>query len=140
MAWYSGNIFEQQIFNFRIFGYYAWVYWLVIFCAVVTPLLFFFRPVRTAPAPLFIISILVNIGMWWERFFIVIQSISQNYLPFQWGFYWPNWVELAWTLATFCFLFFAFMFFTKFLPSIPIHEVKKEAGMPMEKGGVYHED
>ena len=120
MAWYSGNIFEQQLFNFRLFGYYAWVYWLVVFCAVVCPLLFFFRPLRTAPVWLFIISILMNIGMWWERFIIVIQSISQNFLPFQWGFYWPNWVELAWTLATFCFLFFAFMFFAKFLPSIPI--------------------
>ena len=104
------------------------------------PLLFFFRPLRTAPAPLFIISILVNIGMWWERFFIVIQSISQNYLPFQWGFYWPNWVELAWTQATFCFLFLAFMVFAKFLPSIPISEVKKEAGMPRERGGTFRED
>jgi molybdopterin-containing oxidoreductase family membrane subunit len=140
MAWYSGNIFEQQIFNFRIFGYYAWVYWLVVVCAVVTPLLFFFRPVRTRTPYLFVISILVNIGMWWERFFIVIQSLSQTFLPFQWGFYWPNWVELAWTLATFCFLFLAFMLFTKFLPSIPIAEVKKEAGMPVQKGGVYRED
>ncbi|MGD0230211.1 MAG: NrfD/PsrC family molybdoenzyme membrane anchor subunit [Syntrophorhabdales bacterium] len=140
MAWYSADIFEQQIFNYRIFGYYGWVYWLVVFCAVVCPFLFFFRRIRVSPVPLFIISILVNIGMWWERFFIVIQSLSQNFLPFQWGFYWPNWVELAWTLATFCFLLLAFMVFAKFLPSIPITEVKKEAGMPTRKGGLFREE
>jgi len=78
--------------------------------------------------------------MWWERFVIVIQSLAQNYLPYQWGFYWPNWVELAWTLATFCFLLLAFMLFAKFLPSVPIAEVKKEAGMPMHKGGLYREE
>jgi Ni/Fe-hydrogenase subunit HybB-like protein len=139
MAWYSGNIFERQTFDFRATGYYAWAFWLVVLCAVIAPLFFFFRKFRTTPLYLFIISILINIGMWWERFVIVIQSLSQNYLPYQWGFYWPNWTELAWTLATFCFLLFAFMLFAKLLPSVPIAEVKKEAGIPMEKGGPYVE-
>jgi len=137
MAWYSKNVFEEQIFKFRVLGYYGWIYWMVVLCAVIAPMSFFVRKVRTSPVPLFIISIIINIGMWWERFVIVIQSLSQNYLPFQWGFYWPGWIELAWTLATFCFLFAVFMLFAKYLPSIPISEVKKESGMPMEKGGPY---
>ena len=140
MAWYSKNVFEEQIFKFRVLGYYGWIYWMVVFCAVIAPLSFFFRKVRTTPVLLFIISITINIGMWWERFVIVVQSLSQNYLPFQWGFYWPRWPELAWTLATFCFLFSVFMLFAKYLPSIPITEVKKESGMPTEKGGLYREE
>ncbi len=140
MAWYSGDVIERQTFWFRATGYYGWIFWLVVFCVVLVPLFFFSRRVRTSPLMLFVISIIVNIGMWWERFMIVIQSLAQNYLPYQWGFYWPNWIELAWTLATFCFLLFAFMFFAKFLPSIPISEVKKEAGMPMRKGGFYREE
>ena len=140
MAWYSANVFEHQTFAFRATGYYAWIFWLVVFCAIICPLFFFFRRIRTSPIWLFVISILINIGMWWERFVIVIQSLAQNYLPYQWGFYWPNWVELAWTLATFCFLLLAFMLFAKFLPSVPIAEVKKEAGMPMHKGGLYREE
>jgi Ni/Fe-hydrogenase subunit HybB-like protein len=140
MAWYSNNIFEEQIFNYRILGYYGWIYCLVVICAVIAPLSFFSRTIRTTPLYLFIVSIIINIGMWWERFVIVIQSLSQNYLPFQWGFYWPGWIELAWTLASFRFLLLAFMLFTKFLPSIPISEVKKESGMPVEKGDVYREE
>lgn len=140
MAWYSNNVFEEQIFNYRVLGYYGWIYWLVVVCAVIAPLSFSFRKIRTTPLYLFIVSIIINIGMWWERFVIVIQSLSQNYLPFQWGFYWPGWIELAWTLASFCFLLLVFMLFAKFLPSIPISEVKKESGMPVEKGGIYREE
>ncbi len=140
MAWYSKNVFEEQIFKFRVLGYYGWIYWMVVLCAVIAPMFFFVRKFRTTPIALFIISIIINIGMWWERFVIVIQSLSQNYVPFQWGFYWPGWIELAWTLATFCFLFAVFMLFAKYLPSIPISEVKKESGMPREKGGLYREE
>lgn len=126
MAWYSKNVFEEQIFKFRLLGYYGWIYWMVIFCAAIAPLSFSIRKVRTTPVTLFLVSIIINIGMWWERFVIVVQSLSQNYLPFQWGFYWPRWPEIAWTIATFCLLFAVFMLFVKFLPSIPISEVKKE--------------
>ncbi len=140
IAWYSNDVIERQTFVMRATGYYGWIFWMVVFCVVLVPLLFFFRKFRTSPVWLFVISIVVNIGMWWERFMIVIQSLAQNYLPYQWGFYWPNWIELAWTLATFCFLLLAFMFFAKFLPSIPITEVKKEAGMPRASGGLYREE
>jgi molybdopterin-containing oxidoreductase family membrane subunit len=78
--------------------------------------------------------------MWWERFIIVIQSLSQNFLPYSWGFYWPNWTELGYTLATFCFLLLAFMLFAKFLPSIPIVEVKKDSQIPTAKGGIHREE
>jgi molybdopterin-containing oxidoreductase family membrane subunit len=140
MAWYSADIFENQLYMFRLTGYYGWIMWLVVFCAVVAPMLYFFRKFRTDPLWLFIISVVINIGMWWERFIIVIQSLSQNFLPFQWGFYWPNWTELAYTLGTFCLFLLAFMLFAKYLPSIPISEVKKEAGIPTRKGELFHEE
>jgi molybdopterin-containing oxidoreductase family membrane subunit len=140
MAWYSADIFENQLYMFRLTGYYGWIMRLVVLCAVVAPLCFFIRKFRTDPLWLFVISILINIGMWWERFVIVIQSLSQNFLPYQWGFYWPNWTELAYTLGTFCLFLLAFMLFAKYLPSIPISEVKKEAGIPRRKGGLFHEE
>jgi len=140
MAWYSADIFENQLYMFRLTGYYGWIMWLVVLCAVVAPMFYFFRKFRTDPVWLFIISVVINIGMWWERFVIVIQSLSQNFLPFQWGFYWPNWTELAYTLGTFCLFLLAFMLFAKYLPSIPISEVKKEAGIPTRKGELFHEE
>ncbi|MGA2106480.1 MAG: NrfD/PsrC family molybdoenzyme membrane anchor subunit [Syntrophorhabdales bacterium] len=140
MAWYSADIFENQLYMFRLTGYYGWIMWLVVLCAVVAPMLYFFRKFRTDPLWLFIISVVINIGMWWERFIIVIQSLSQNFLPFQWGFYWPNWTELAYTFGTFCLFLLAFMLFAKYLPSIPISEVKKEAGIPTRKGDLFHEE
>ncbi len=140
MAWYSADIFENQLYMFRLTGYYGWIMWLVVFCVVAVPMLFFIRTFRTNTVWLFIISIVINIGMLWERFIIVVQSLSQNFLPYQWGFYWPNWTELAYTFGTFCFLLLCFMLFAKFLPSIPISEVKKEAGIPMRKGGLFREE
>jgi Ni/Fe-hydrogenase subunit HybB-like protein len=140
MAWYSADIFENQLYMFRLTGYYGWIMWLVVFCAVVAPMLYFFRKFRTDPVWLFIISVVINIGMWWERFVIVIQSMSQNFLPFQWGFYWPKWPELAYMFGTFCLFLLAFMLFAKYLPSIPISEVKKEAGIPTRKGDLFHEE
>jgi len=118
MAWYSGTIVEKQTFMFRAFGYYA-------------PLFFFFKKVRTSLLWLFVIAILINIGMWTERFVIIIGSVAQDFLPYQWGFYWPNWVEISIGFGTACLFFLLFFLFAKFLPTVAMAEVKEEVKPPV---------
>jgi len=138
VAWYSGNVFERQTFLFRAIGYYAPLFWIMAGCNAVAPLFFFIKRVRTSPAWLFAISILINIGMWLERFVIICGSMARDYLPFAWGNYWPNWVDWSITFGSFCLFFFLFLLFVKFLPSIAITELKAEAGAPIRPKEDYH--
>ena len=133
MAWYSGSIFERQTFLFRTTGYYAPLFWLMCFCNVVAPLTFFWKKVRRNTTWLFAISLLINIGMWTERFVIICGSMSQDFLPHAWGFYWPNWVEIIITAASFALFLFLFLLFIKFLPSVPMAEVKGEVAAPVRR-------
>ncbi|MGD0623470.1 MAG: NrfD/PsrC family molybdoenzyme membrane anchor subunit [Thermodesulfobacteriota bacterium] len=126
MAWYSGNIFERQTFIFRAIGHYSFMFWLMVVCNAVAPLFFFFKKIRTHPGFLFTIAVLINIGMWTERFVIIIGSMAQDFIPYQWGFYSPRWVELSITVGSFCLFLFLFLLFAKFLPSVSIAEVKED--------------
>jgi Ni/Fe-hydrogenase subunit HybB-like protein len=126
MAWYSGNTFEKQTFLFRALGHYGPQFWLMVFCNSMAPLLFFFKKVRTSLASLLVIAILINIGMWTERFVIIIGSMAQDFIPYQWGFYYLRWVEFSLTAASFCLFIFLFLLFVKFLPSVSISEVKED--------------
>jgi molybdopterin-containing oxidoreductase family membrane subunit len=126
MAWYSGNIFERQTFIFRAIGHYSFMFWLMVVCNAVAPLFFFFKKIRTHPGFLFTIAVLINIGMWTERFVIIIGSLAQDFIPYQWGFYSPRWVELSITVGSFCLFLFLFLLFAKFLPSVSIAEVKED--------------
>jgi Ni/Fe-hydrogenase subunit HybB-like protein len=130
IAWYGGNPFERQTFLFRAFGYYAHLFYIMVAGNVLFPLLFFFKKIRTRPLYLFIIAILINVGMWLERFVIIIGSMAQDFLPYQWGFYWPTWVEISITVGAFCVFLFLFLLFVKFLPSLPMVEVKEKMGRP----------
>jgi molybdopterin-containing oxidoreductase family membrane subunit len=133
MAWYSGNTFEKQTFLFRALGHYGPQFWVMVFCNSVAPLLFFFKKIRTSLASLLIIAILINIGMWTERFVIIIGSMAQDFIPYQWGFYYLRWVEFSLTVASFCLFMFLFLLFAKFLPSISISEVKEDL-TPIHRG------
>jgi Ni/Fe-hydrogenase subunit HybB-like protein len=126
IAWYSGNVFERQTFLFRVIGYYAPLFWIMCFCNVAAPLLFIFRRVRTSMAWLFTIAILINIGMWLERFVIIVGSMARDYLPYAWGNYWPNWVDWSITFGSFCLFGLLFLLFVRFLPAISMTEVKEE--------------
>lgn len=125
IAGYSGNIFERQQFMFRMVGYYSPVFWTMTVLNAVIPLAFFVPRCRKSPISLFLVGVAVVIGMWLERFIIIIGSMAQDFLPYQWGFYWPNWVEMCITFGSFCLFFMLFALFAKFLPSIPIVEVKE---------------
>ncbi len=134
MASYSGDPFERQQFLFRVIGYYSPIFWIMAILNVVVPLLFFIPAVRKSPPWLFFVGLGVVIGMWLERFIIIVGSMAQDFLPYQWGFYWPTWVEWGITLGSFCLFFLLFMLFAKFLPSVSITEVKEEM-RPMRGGG-----
>jgi Ni/Fe-hydrogenase subunit HybB-like protein len=124
MAYYSGNQFESFVTLNRMFGPYAPGYWLLITCNIVIVQSLWSKKVRTNPVPLFIVSIFVNIGMWLERFIIVVTSLHRDFLPSSWGMYYPTFWDWALFIGTIG-LFLALMFlFIRLMPMISIFEVK----------------
>ena len=126
VAWYSGSRFEQGTFYDRMFGQY-WAYsWMMFFCNVILPLSLFFKAVRGNLAPLFIVSIFVNIGMWLERYVIIVTSLSHDFDPANWaGVYQPTWIEGAITIGSFGMFFTLFLLFVKNFPAVSITEMKE---------------
>jgi len=128
MAWYSGNPFEAFVSTNRMAGPYAIVFWMLIVCNVLTPQLFWFKRMRTSIPVLFIVSIIVNIGMWLERFMIVVVSLHRDFMPSAWGMYYPTFWDLA-TLFGSVGLFLMLMFlFIRVLPMISIFEMRELVG------------
>lgn len=130
MAWYSGNVAERDTFLWRALGVYAPEFWVMVICNTVAPLAFFLKRFRTSIPRLFIISILVNIGMWYERFVIIIGSVAHAFDPYSWGYYRPTWVELGIMLGSFSLFAFLFCLFAKFLPAVSMTEMKEAAAPP----------
>jgi Ni/Fe-hydrogenase subunit HybB-like protein len=124
-GWYSGDTFEQYSLLNRAFGPYAPWYWTLIFCNVLVAQFLWFKRVRTTLPLLFVVSLLINFGMWVERFVIVITSLHRDYMPSAWGFYTPTFWDLATLFGTIG-LFAALMFlFIRLLPVIPAFEVRR---------------
>lgn len=126
MAWYSQVPFEQDVFfKYRIAGPYGWSYWLMMTCNVISPQLFWFRKLRRSVLFTFIMSIVVNIGMWFERFVIIVSSLYRDYLPSSWSIYYrPSIWEVGFYLGTFGLFFTCFFLFSKYFPVIAIAEIK----------------
>jgi molybdopterin-containing oxidoreductase family membrane subunit len=126
MAWYSDEPNEKFLALNRMLGPYWPVYWTTMTCNVLVPQLLWWRRIRTSPLPLFIISLLVNVGMWAERYMIVVVSLHRDFLPSSWG----KFHGTVWDWATFLGtigLFFTLMFlFVRLLPMIPIAELRKQ--------------
>ncbi len=125
IAWYSHNIVEIESFRWRAVGDYWVAFWIMVVCNSLVPLLFFFRKFRRSVPWLFGISILVNIGMWYERFVIIAGGPAHDFMPHSWGLYRPSAVEFGIMLGTFCMFFFLFLLFVKHLPSISMTEMKE---------------
>ncbi len=125
IAWYSRNTIEMETFWWRAFGHYAPEYWIMVICNTVIPLLYLSKKIRTHVIPLFVISIFVNIGMWFERFVIIAGSVAHDFLPNAWGHYRPTWVEGGIMVGAFCLFFFLFLLFVKHLPSVSMTEMKE---------------
>lgn len=125
MAWYSDNPYEMAIFKYRATGDYKVLFWIMITFNSIVPLLFFFKKVRTNIPLILIISVLINIGMWIERFVIIVTSLAHDYIPATWSLYTPSWVEVTITLGSFGFFFFWFLLFLKVFPPVAIAEFKE---------------
>jgi molybdopterin-containing oxidoreductase family membrane subunit len=123
-AWYSGNTFEKFMIANRMQGPYAPAYWALILCNIVTPQFLWFKRVRSNPVLLWIIALIVSIGMWLERFVIIVVSLHRDFLPSAWGMFYPT----KWDFMTFfgtIGLFLALLFlFIRFLPMISIAEMR----------------
>jgi molybdopterin-containing oxidoreductase family membrane subunit len=124
IAWYSADQYEGFMIWNRITGPYAPYYWVLLLCNVVTPQLLWFRQVRTSVITLFVISLIVNVGMWLERFIIIVTSLHRDFLPSSWGMYRPtfwDWSTYLGTIGLFLTLLFLFL---RFLPMISIFEMR----------------
>jgi len=124
VAMYSGNEYERYVFLNRAFGPYGWAYWTMVFCNVAVPQLFWSRRLRRNVVVTFIASILVNVGMWFERFVIIVTSLHRDFLPASWDYYAPTWVEVSIYIGTLGIFFTLFLLFAKYIPIIAISEVK----------------
>jgi molybdopterin-containing oxidoreductase family membrane subunit len=133
MAWYSGNQFEAFAQLNRAMGPYAWAYWLMVACNVLVPQLFWFQKIRTSPWLMWIIAALVNVGMWFERFVIIVVSLSRDYLPTSWGTYCPTAIDIMMLIGSFGLFLTLFLLFCRFLPMVAMAEVK--GVLPTHDGG-----
>jgi Ni/Fe-hydrogenase subunit HybB-like protein len=125
VAWMSGNKVEHEYFRNRVFGQWAWAAWIMLICNMVLPLSLFSQKLRRNPTWLFILSIFINVGMWFERYVIIVPSLSHEYEPWQWGGYAPTWVDYAILVGSFGWFFMWFLLFIKQLPIVAIAEVKE---------------
>jgi Ni/Fe-hydrogenase subunit HybB-like protein len=126
-GWYSANKYEGFMMLNRMTGPYAPIYWALIFCNILTPQWLWIRKVRTTPILLFAVAMVVNVGMWLERFVIVVTSLHRDFLPSSWGMYYPtiwDWMTFIGTIGMFVTLFFLFI---RFLPMISIFEMRTMA-------------
>lgn len=142
IAWYSGNPIEQFVFINRAFGPFAWAYWIMVSCNVLVPQLFWFRRFRRNIIMMFVVSIFVNIGMWFERFVITVTSLHRDYLPSSWGYYSATAVDFGILIGSFGFFFTFVLLFARTMPVISMSEVKSvlpHAHPKHHHGGESHE-
>jgi len=124
IAWYSGNPYERSVFIDRATGNYWWAYWTMITCNVIIPQIFWVKKMRTNIAVMFAVSIMINIGMWFERFVIIVTSLHRDYLPSSWGYFSPTLVDVLTFMGTIGMFFTLFLLFIRWIPMIAIAEVK----------------
>jgi molybdopterin-containing oxidoreductase family membrane subunit len=125
MAWYSHNPYEQAIFAYRAAGHYRVMFWIMIGCNSIIPLAFFWKRVRTHLGATLFICFLIVVGMWSERFVIIVTSLAHEYDPSSWSLYHPTWVELGITAGSFGWFFFWFLLFIKLFPPVAVAEVRE---------------
>jgi molybdopterin-containing oxidoreductase family membrane subunit len=133
LAWYGGNVYEKSVFWDRAFGHMGWAYWIMVTCNCLIPLLCIKKSIRTNVWAMFAISICVNIGMWYERYVIITQSLSHNFDPWVWRLYKPTIWDTGITLGSFAWFGMFFLLFIKFLPAMAIVEIKEILPTPLKK-------
>jgi hypothetical protein len=134
-SWYSGDVFERASLFWKVTKSYAWALWLMYFCNCVAPLILFWKKARTSPVILYVVSILVLIGMWFERFNIIVPSLGHDFYPATWGIYVPTITDSTIIVGSFAWFFILFLGFIKLMPSLSIVEVKETIPAPMKDMG-----
>ncbi len=124
MAFYSGSVYERYMIINRSFGPYAWVYWGVVLCNIAIPQLLWSQRVKRNVLLLWLISMFVNVGMWLERFMIVVVSLHRDFVPSSWGMYYPTFWDYATFFGTIGFFVMLLFLFIRFLPMISIFEMR----------------
>ncbi len=124
MAWYSGSPFESFVFLNRMFGPYAWAYWIMVTCNVVFPQLFWFKKLRTSIPVMFVIGVLVNVGMWFERYVIIVSTLSRDFLPSSWGYFSPTIFDFGIMSLGFGLFFTLTLLFVRYAPTVSMAEMK----------------
>jgi molybdopterin-containing oxidoreductase family membrane subunit len=144
MAWYSGVQYEfDSFYKYRAAGPLGWSYWIMMTCNVLSPQIFWVRKLRRNIMVTFILSIIVNIGMWFERFVIICTSLYRDYLPSSWVYYSPSWPEVGFYLGTFGLFFTCYFMFAKYFPVIAVAEIKailKTSGQSFKEKMVVYEE
>ena len=136
MAWYSGVEFEQYAFLNRATGPYWWAYVSMMSCNVIIPQLYWIKKIRTSFIATFILSIFVNIGMWFERFVIIVTSLHRDFLPSAWSMFSPTFIDIGIFLGTIGFFFVLFLMYARTFPVVAQAELKtilKSSGSEYKK-------
>jgi Ni/Fe-hydrogenase subunit HybB-like protein len=124
IAWYSGNMYERFVFINRAFGPYGWSYWIMVTCNVLIPQVFWFKKFRRSIPLMFIVSIFVNIGMWFERYVITVTSLHRDFLPANWGQYAWSFFDGAVLFGSFGMFLTLFLLYLRLVPAVSIAEIK----------------
>ncbi len=138
IAWYSGVSWEQTTFYLRAFGPMWWAGWTMIICNAFVSQLLWFKTIRTNVTALFIISIFINIGMWFERFVIIVSSLRNDFDPFAWGQLTPTWADWGVLAGSFGWFLMYFLLFARTFPIVAIQEIKEMIPMPRKRPGGSH--
>ncbi len=141
VSWYSGVEYEAYAFINRATGPYWWAYWSMMTCNVISPQLMWFKKLRRSLLFTFIISIVVNIGMWFERFVIIVTSVHRDYLPSSWSMFYPTATDIGIFVGTIGLFFVFFLLFTRYFPVLALNEVKtilKSSGETFKDGRATH--
>ena len=142
--WYSDHEYEQFVGLNRPFGPYSWAFWIMVFCNCIGPQILWFKKARLNPWTVMLAAMFVNIGMWFERYVIVVTSLHRDYLPSSWGIFTPTWIDIGMLAGSFGLFMTLFLLFCKFLPVVAVAEVKavmpqahphalKDTGAPQAK-------
>jgi molybdopterin-containing oxidoreductase family membrane subunit len=130
-AWYSGNTYEQFMMKNRMYGPYGYMYWLLILCNILVPQLLWVKKYRENLLVVFVVSMFINVGMWLERFVIIVMSLNRDFLPSSWRMYSPSVFDFSMFFGTIGFFLTLMFLFIRFVPIIPIFEMK--ALLPQSK-------
>jgi hypothetical protein len=133
-AWYGPSKYERDMFWWRFTGHFWWAAWIMFTCNVILPLSLWFKRVRRNLPVLFVLMLFVNVGMWFERFVIIVTSLARSFEPYTWGVnYRISWTELAVTAGAFAWFFMFFLVFVKVLPAFSIAELKETLPVPKRR-------